>query len=39
VKEAWEAALQAADKEDFIFVGGSSYVVGEFLELQDIIDY
>lgn len=31
VREAYKAALQAAGKDDFIFVGGSSYVVGDFL--------
>lgn len=31
VKQAFEAALKASDKEDFIFVGGSSYVVADFL--------
>lgn len=32
VKEAYEEALADADKEDFIFVGGSSYIVADFLE-------
>lgn len=31
VKEAFTAANQAAGENDFIFVGGSSYVVGDFL--------
>lgn len=31
VKEAFEAAKAAAGKEDFIFVGGSSYVVADLL--------
>ena len=31
VKDAYQQALQDADKEDFIFVGGSSYVVADFL--------
>jgi dihydrofolate synthase/folylpolyglutamate synthase len=31
VKEAVEAARQKASKDDFIFVGGSNYVVAEFL--------
>ncbi|WP_293526216.1 bifunctional folylpolyglutamate synthase/dihydrofolate synthase [Prevotella sp.] len=32
VAEAYEAALSDADPQDFIFVGGSSYVVADFLE-------
>jgi dihydrofolate synthase/folylpolyglutamate synthase len=32
VYEAYKAALQAANPEDFIFVGGSSYLVGDFLK-------
>jgi dihydrofolate synthase/folylpolyglutamate synthase len=31
VKEAVEAALNEADPEDFIFIGGSNFVVGEAL--------
>ena len=31
VLEAYQAALQDADDEDFIFVGGSSYVVADLL--------
>lgn len=31
VREAYKAAMKAAGKDDFIFVGGSSYVVGDFL--------
>ena len=31
VRDAYNAALQQAGKDDFIFVGGSSYVVGDFL--------
>lgn len=31
VVDAYQHALQDADKEDFIFVGGSSYVVADFL--------
>ena len=31
VKEAYNAALTAATPDDFIFVGGSSYVVADFL--------
>ncbi len=31
VLEAYRAALQDADKDDFIFVGGSSYVVADLL--------
>lgn len=31
VKEAYEKALKDADKEDFVFVGGSSYIVADFL--------
>ena len=29
--EAYHQALKAADKADLVFVGGSSYVVGDFL--------
>ena len=32
VSEAFDAALHAATPDDFIFVGGSSYVVGDFLK-------
>ncbi len=31
VSEAYNAAVKKAAKDDFIFVGGSSYVVGDFL--------
>ena len=31
VQSAYEQALHDADKEDFIFVGGSSYIVADFL--------
>lgn len=31
VKEAYNAALKNAEKDDFIFVGGSSYVVADLL--------
>ncbi len=31
VRQAYQAAIQAADKSDLVFVGGSSYVVGDFL--------
>ena len=31
VKSAYRQALKDADKEDFIFVGGSSYIVADFL--------
>lgn len=31
VRDAYNAALQQAGKDDFIFVGGSSYIVGDFL--------
>lgn len=31
VKEAYGKALADADKDDFIFVGGSSYIVADFL--------
>lgn len=38
VDKAYEAALADAKKEDFIFVGGSSYVVADLLEhLQDTV--
>jgi dihydrofolate synthase/folylpolyglutamate synthase len=32
VNEAYKAAYQSASDNDFIFVGGSSYVVGDFLK-------
>lgn len=32
VPEAYQTALKAASDDDFIFVGGSSYVVGDFLK-------
>ena len=32
VKDAYEAALKDSDKADFIFVGGSSYIVSDLLE-------
>ena len=32
VNEAYKAAFRSASANDFIFVGGSSYVVGEFLK-------
>lgn len=31
VKSAYTCALNDADTEDFIFVGGSSYIVSDFL--------
>lgn len=31
VKEAYNAALENAEKDDFVFVGGSSYVVADLL--------
>lgn len=31
VKEAYNAALKCSDDSDFVFVGGSSYVVADFL--------
>ena len=31
VKSAYDSALKDADKDDFIFVGGSSYIVADFL--------
>lgn len=31
VKSAYKQAISDADKEDFIFIGGSSYVVSDFL--------
>ena len=33
VEEAYSAALKAADSNDFIFVGGSNYVVADFLKM------
>ena len=35
VAEAYEAAINAAGKNDFIFVGGSNYIVSDFLKTQD----
>ena len=32
VTEAYKAAFRNAAANDFIFVGGSSYVVGDFLK-------
>ena len=32
VKDAYEAALKDSDKADFVFVGGSSYIVSDLLE-------
>jgi len=32
VKEAYRAAIGAAGTNDFIFIGGSNYIVGEFLK-------
>lgn len=31
VADAFDAALSDSDNEDFIFVGGSSYIVADFL--------
>ena len=33
VSEAYEAALQDSSEDDFIFVGGSNYVVADYLKL------
>ena len=33
VSEAYHAAIEAAKKDDFVFVGGSSYVVADFLKM------
>lgn len=35
IQEAYQEALSIADKDDLIFVGGSNFVVGEFLENLD----
>ena len=35
VPEAFSAAMIAAEDEDFIFVGGSNYVVADFLKSRD----
>ena len=32
VIDAWESAKNAAKPDDFVFIGGSSYVVADFLE-------
>jgi dihydrofolate synthase/folylpolyglutamate synthase len=37
VKSATENALRHADKNDLIFVGGSSFIVADFLTYSDII--
>ena len=34
VAEAYQAAQAAADTHDFIFVGGSTYVVADFLKTR-----
>ena len=34
VQQAYKAALRDADAEDFIFVGGSSYIVADFLTFK-----
>jgi len=34
VVNAYQQALAQASEEDFIFVGGSSYVVADFLSLK-----
>ena len=36
VKEAYRQALVDADENDFIFVGGSSYIVADFLCIGNI---
>ena len=35
VADAYQAALHHANEDDFIFVGGSSYIVADFLTLYD----
>ena len=35
VADAYKAALHYANEDDFIFVGGSSYIVADFLTLYD----
>jgi dihydrofolate synthase/folylpolyglutamate synthase len=32
VNTAYKAAVDAADEKDFVFIGGSSYVVADFLK-------
>ena len=32
VHEAYKAAMENVDRDDFVFIGGSSYVVGDFLK-------
>lgn len=34
VKEAYQAAVSGASSEDFIFIGGSTYVVADFLKTR-----
>lgn len=36
IAQAYHQALAEADKEDFIFVGGSSYVVADFLNMNNV---
>ncbi len=35
IEKAYQRALQNADKDDFVFVGGSNYVVSDLLLLND----
>lgn len=35
IEKAYQQALQNADKDDFVFVGGSNYVVSDLLLLND----
>ena len=35
VAEAYSAAMRAAENNDIIFVGGSNYVVADFLNTRD----
>ena len=34
VEEAYQAAMQGATSEDFIFVGGSTYIVADFMKTR-----
>ena len=38
VKEAVKKAVSKAEKDDFIFIGGSNFVVGEALEFFDMLN-
>jgi dihydrofolate synthase/folylpolyglutamate synthase len=37
VNQAIECAIEQADKNDFVFIGGSNFVVGEALSFYNIL--